>query len=54
LNIGKGAVGVKELHIDVRETSKSTLTDLDRRDLFFGAWNFQDFDKRVTLFIPGN
>jgi hypothetical protein len=24
------------------------------RDLFFGAWNFYDFDKRVTLLIPSN
>jgi hypothetical protein len=24
------------------------------RDLFFGAWNFHDFHKRATLFIPSN
>ncbi len=22
------------------------------RDLFFGAWNFHNYDKQVTLFIP--
>jgi len=23
-------------------------------DLYFGAWNFHDFHKPVTLFIPSN
>ena len=24
------------------------------RDLVFGAWNFHDFDRQVTLLIPSN
>jgi len=51
------SVDVKTLSVsdlEVEEINTSDVNSVWARDLYFGAWNFQDFHKPITLFIPSN